>query len=159
MRWLEGITDAMDMNLGKLQEMVKGREDWHAVVHEVAKSQTQLDNWTTTTKVPWCGVKLRRPGAVSSGSQSLGASSTASAIPMNIQGWFPSGLTGLISLLSKRLSIVSVQKYQFFSTQPSLWSNFHISTCVIPPEKVGVTPGKHVFGFSFDAGVLGFFPE
>ena len=44
MRWLEGITDAMDMNLGKLQEMVKGREDWHAVVHEVAKSQTQLDN-------------------------------------------------------------------------------------------------------------------
>ena len=43
-RWLDGITDAMDMNLGKLQEMVRDREAWHAAVHEVAKRQTQLDN-------------------------------------------------------------------------------------------------------------------
>ena len=44
MRWLEGITDSMDMNLNKLQEIVEGRGAWRAADHGVAKSQTRLSN-------------------------------------------------------------------------------------------------------------------
>ena len=65
-----------------------------------------------------------------SGGHSVEASTSASVLPMNIQGWFPLGLAGLISLQSKGLSGIfsntNVRKHQFFSTQPSLWSNSHI---------------------------------
>ena len=65
-----------------------------------------------------------------SGGQSIGASASASVLPMNIQGWFPLRLTGLISWLSKGLSRVlsntTAQQHQFFSAQLSLWSNSHI---------------------------------
>ena len=44
MRWLDNITDSMDMNLGKLQDTVKNRKAWCTAVHGVAKSQTQLSN-------------------------------------------------------------------------------------------------------------------
>ena len=66
---------------------------------------------------------------LSSSGQSIGPAALASVLSMNIQGWFPLGLTGLISLQSKGLSRVfsktTVQKHQFFSIQPSLWSNSH----------------------------------
>ena len=70
-----------------------------------------------------------------SGGQSIRASASASVLPMNIQDWFPLGLTGWISLLSKGLSRVfsntTVQKHQFFGTQLSLQSNSHIHTWLL----------------------------
>ena len=70
-----------------------------------------------------------------SGGQSIGVSVSASVLPMNIQDWFPLGLTYWISLQSKGLSRVfsniTVQKHQFFGTQPSSQSNSHIHTLLL----------------------------
>ena len=70
-----------------------------------------------------------------SGGKNIGASAWASVLPMNIQGWFPWGLTGLISLLTKGLSRVfsntTVQRHQFFSTQSILLSRCHMCTWLL----------------------------
>ena len=70
-----------------------------------------------------------------SGGQSIGASASASVLPMNVEDWIPLRWTGLISLQSKGLSRVfsntTIQKHQFFNTQPSLWSNSHIHSWLL----------------------------
>ena len=74
-----------------------------------------------------------------SGGQSIGVSASASVLPMNIQDWFPLGVTGLISLQSKGHSRIfsntTVQKHQFFSAQSSLGSNSHICMWLLEKEQ------------------------
>ena len=70
-----------------------------------------------------------------SGGYSIGASASASVLPVSIQGWFPLRLTDLMSLQSKGVLVVfystTIQKHQFLGTQPSLWSNSHICTWLL----------------------------
>ena len=87
--------------------------------------------WTAACQVSQSFTNSRK----ASGGQSIGASTSASVLPMNIQGWFPLRLTSLISLLSKWFSRVFSSstdwKHQFFGAQPSLWSNSHINTWLL----------------------------
>ena len=72
---------------------------------------------------------------IASGGQNIGATASASVLPMNIQYQFPLGLTGLIFLLSKGhsrvFSCTTVQKHQFFNTQPALWFSTHIDVWLL----------------------------
>ena len=60
MRWLDGITDLMDMSLGKRPELVMDREAWHAAVPGVTKSRTRLSNWTDLKSFLWFQVRKHR---------------------------------------------------------------------------------------------------
>ena len=108
----------------------------------VCSNSYPLSRWchpTTSSSVILCSSSLQFCPALgsfqmnqsfASGGQSIGASASASVLPMNIKDWFPLGLTDLIFLQSKGLSRVfsntTVQKHQFFGTQFSLWPNSHI---------------------------------
>ena len=105
----------------------------------VCSNSCPLSQWcypiisSSVTCFSSCPQSFPASGYFPSEGQNTGASE--SVLPMNIQDWFPLGLTGLISLYSKGLSRVfsnaTVWKHQFFDAQPSLWSNSHICTWLL----------------------------
>ena len=153
MRGLNGITNSVDMLLLLFSGSIMSSSLWsHGLQHarlscpspppRACSNSCPLSLWCHPTilssVVPFssCLQSFAASGSLlmsrlfSSGGQSIGVSTSASVLSMNTQDWFPLGLTDLISLLFKGLSRVfsntTVQKHQFFSTQPSLWSNSHI---------------------------------
>ena len=125
-------TAASQVVLHYLQEFAQTHIHWVTECHPtISSSIAPFSSCPQSFPAPWCFPMSQLPA---SGGQSIRAS--ASVPPMNIDFiWFPLGLIGLISLLSKGLSRVfsstTVQKYQFFGTQPSLWSNSHIHTWLL----------------------------
>ena len=71
MRWLDGITNSMDMSLGKPRELVMNREAWCAAVHGVTKSQTRLRDWTELIQNCVLSHLLRKPSLVTGGQTEL----------------------------------------------------------------------------------------
>ena len=85
MRWLDGITDSMDMSFSKFWELVMDREAWHAAVHEVTKSQTWLSDWTELRELLW---KIPRPGLHHSPSTKLPGNSDTFMVKVHHQYFF-----------------------------------------------------------------------
>ena len=107
---------------------------------KVCSNSCSLSQWCHPAIIPFSSCPQSFPASWSFpvtqlftlGDQIIGGDSAAtSVLPMNMQGWFPLGLTGLILLskeLSRAFSSTTIQKHQFFSAQPSLWYNSHICT-------------------------------
>ena len=127
------------IQLSDLHRLQNARLPWPSLSSGVCSRSCPLSQWCypgTSSSVTLfffhpqsfpTSASLPMSQLFASGDQRIGTSASASVLPMNIQGWFPLGLTALIAMQSKGLSRVfsstTIQKHQLFSAQPSLWSN------------------------------------
>ena len=136
MRWLDGITDSMDMNLSKLQDMVRDREPRHATVHGVTKSRTRLGNCMTEQQDPVECTLQARKDLGDRGIQNFSLSSIDAHIVGATSGHFPE-----VKLLSKRPFSSGQSPTQTHDTEPAWRDGFPKDTQLGPVRDACCLPG------------------
>ena len=144
MRWLDGITDSMDMNLSEFREMVMDREAWHAVIHGVTKSRTWLSDWTELNWTPFQIFLLLYPKGRESAVKKTGKHlrnyvnklSSNKVLCFQVSwGQIPWVLHHFFCIISNRLFFALVQKINV------------ISFCICWQEKLELKMGRKIWSY------------
>ena len=134
MRWLNGITDSMDMSLSQLQGTVKDREAWRPAVHRVTKSRTQLSDWTTTTI--WQFSSESHKGRCDSDSTELPGSFLSFSLKIFL---FQMAIPPCLSI-SSPVYLVFVSNWKNFVEIKMCYSywHYHLLKWLLTPKSLGI---------------------